>query len=694
VINRKGQEALCDVTSTSNKFVSDIDDTAAVDPHQFLEALEYLEQAQKTFRIELCNVIVAVVTCKATYAAMLAKYEGQAYYRGKVGFKFPAQPSSQTWLWLVIDDELWYKASDGIPRPVIPMEKIFSQAVRVACFHERSNGSFPTLEVLKTTMRGLYNVRAKNLDGLQRQATTHSTAVPGTARIQPYTIDNRVDKSAHAEGHGMTVQDTNNITINQTPVAAARKLTYLEESTEAPTLPESLALVEVFRSQDDLWATFCKGTAALEGTRLIVKPHLDLQLSPATTLEKLGDTAFMIGHQDMYYKFKATNKTLTEQLYEQLTSCLESPPPPPAMPSPVNRYATPQRVEAGSLDVTPRSIERQTTPRQGNSKYGYGPVTLSQHTRRFGWPMNGKPAHVLILSPTKTMRRFEVVSTDGEEKFLAMDFISTGFEFGRTSIILTGKSYYGGQVEGTFRIAADWSVLKPLYKKFAECQRAKTVEISRTLFLSLISNGMGDTPESTIGKPPPNKAVAMLQSSKTGSPRVGTAPSHSTKAGSTYKPVEDDALLVAMGSKPTTYEAASLRVEAEDDTNPVVLGYEQVIKSSMNHGVIETILKNKVSKDVSGVDMNLALAEALFEECGSHFDMSGTSKQKPVWHAVRAKMEYSRLKAALPSALKQLGLEVDNKSKLTKIEAAELIFKCHVDPGSCSDHIRVKKVRF
>jgi hypothetical protein len=124
------------------------------------------------------------------------------------------------------------------------------------------------------------------------------------------------------------------------------------------------------------------------------------------------------------------------------------------------------------------------------------------------------------------------------------------------------------------------------------------VEISRTLFLSLISKGMGDTPESTIGKPPPNKSVTMLQSSKAGSPRVRTAPSHSTKVGSTYKPVEDNALS-AVGSKPTTYEAASLRMEAEDNTNPVVLGYEQVIKSSMNHGVIETILKNKISKDVS-----------------------------------------------------------------------------------------------
>jgi hypothetical protein len=91
--------------------------------------------------------------------------------------------------------------------------------------------------------------------------------------------------------------------------------------------------------------------------------------------------------------------------------------------------------------------------------------------------------------------------------------------------------------------------------------------------------------------------------------------------------------------------------------------------------------------------MNLALAGALLEECGPHFDMSGTLKQKPVWHAVRAKMEYSRLKTVLPSALKQLGLEVDNKSKLTKIEAAKLIFKCHVDPGSCVDHIHVKKVR-
>ena len=93
----------------------------------------------------------------------------------------------------------------------------------------------------------------------------------------------------------MTVQGTNNIMINQTPVAVVRQLTSLEESTEAPTL----ALVEVFRSEDGLWATFCKGTAALEGTRLLVKPHLDLQLSPATTLEKLGDTAFMLGHQEL-----------------------------------------------------------------------------------------------------------------------------------------------------------------------------------------------------------------------------------------------------------------------------------------------------------------------------------------------------------------------------------------------------------
>jgi hypothetical protein len=144
-------------------------------------------------------------------------------------------------------------------------------------------------------MRGLYYVRAKNLDALQRQATTYSTAVPGTP-LQPYTINNRVDKSAHAEGHRMTVQGTNNITINQTPVAAAGQLTYLEESTEAPTLAESLALVEAFHSQDDLWATSCKGAAALEGTRLLVKPHFDLQLSPATTLEKLGVTAFMLGH--------------------------------------------------------------------------------------------------------------------------------------------------------------------------------------------------------------------------------------------------------------------------------------------------------------------------------------------------------------------------------------------------------------
>jgi hypothetical protein len=97
----------------------------------------------------------------------------------------------------------------------------------------------------------------------------------------------------------MTVQGTNNIMINQTPVAAARQLTYLEESTEAPTLTEPLSLVEVFRSQDNLWATFCNGTADLEGTRLLVKPHLDLQLSPATTLEKLGDTAFMLGHQEL-----------------------------------------------------------------------------------------------------------------------------------------------------------------------------------------------------------------------------------------------------------------------------------------------------------------------------------------------------------------------------------------------------------
>jgi hypothetical protein len=183
------------------------------------------------------------------------------------------------------------------------------------------------------------------------------------------------------------------------------------------------------------------------------------------------------------------------------------------MRSLVNRYATPQRVEAGSLDVTPRSIERHKTPRQGDSKYGYGPVTLSQHTHRFSWSVKGKPAQVLIMSPTITTRRFEVVSTDSEDKFLAMDCISTGFEFGWTCIILTGKSCYGGQVEGKFCIAAGWSVLKPLCKKFAECERAKTVEISRTLFLSLISNGMGDTPESTIGKPPHNKAMAMIMES-------------------------------------------------------------------------------------------------------------------------------------------------------------------------------------
>ena len=75
----------------------DIDDTAAVHTHQLLVALEYLQQAQKTFRIELCNDIVAAVTCKVTYADMLAKYKGQAY-RGQVGFKFPTQPPFQTWM--------------------------------------------------------------------------------------------------------------------------------------------------------------------------------------------------------------------------------------------------------------------------------------------------------------------------------------------------------------------------------------------------------------------------------------------------------------------------------------------------------------------------------------------------------------------------------------------------------------------
>jgi hypothetical protein len=381
-----------------------------------------------------------------------------------------------------------------------------------------------------------------------------------------------------------------------------------------------------------------------------------------------------------------------EQLYEQLTSCLESPPPPPAMRSSVNHYATPQRVEVGSLDATPRSIERQTTPRQGDSKYGYGPVTLSQHTRRFGWPMNGKPAQVLILSPTKTMRRFEVVSTDCEEKFLAMDFISTGFEFGQTSIILTGKSYYGGQVQGTFRIAADWSVLKPLYKLRRVPTRQDGGGDFTNSFPFPYLQGHGRYPRVDNWQTATQQVRDYAPVVKGGQSPRENRPVPLNEGGqylqacgrqcAVGRGIEADNL--RGGQSPhgsgRQYQSCCTRLRAS----------HQVQHESWSHR------NHSKEQDIQGrlkVDMNLALAGALLEECDPYFDMSGTSKQKPVWHAIRAKMEYSRLKTALPSALKQLGLEVDNKSKLTKIEAAELIFKCHVDPGSCVDHTRVKKVR-